>query len=71
MESSSFETLEALGSHLGREVLRRLRSHIEENSYPPIPKDCQARIILEKPVAVPLADCPVVEVLVRDEDLKS
>ncbi|KAJ2903827.1 hypothetical protein MKZ38_009303 [Zalerion maritima] len=62
MEQSSFETLEALGTLLAEKVI----------SYvPPLDKRSgrdigwQVKISLEKPMAVPLADAPIVEVIVR------
>ena len=60
MEESSFETLEALGSHLSSRVVRDFR---------PLPGQqysgyfgWQVKISMEKPTAVPFADGPVVEV---------
>jgi dihydroneopterin aldolase len=52
MEASSFETLEALGAQLAETVLASSRC---EESW-------QVCIRMEKPTAVPMADCPIVEV---------
>jgi dihydroneopterin aldolase len=52
MEESSFETLEALGARLADVVLA---SKWREPSW-------QVCIRMEKPTAVPMADCPIVEV---------
>ncbi|KAK3337045.1 hypothetical protein B0T19DRAFT_411353 [Cercophora scortea] len=51
LEASSFETLEALGAHLADKVLS---SDLHDGS--------QVHVKMEKPTAVPLADCPIVEV---------
>ncbi|KAK3328942.1 hypothetical protein B0H66DRAFT_7410 [Apodospora peruviana] len=55
LESSSFETLEALGAHLANSILTKYRS--DEDA-------CQwlVHIRMEKPTATPLAECPVVEI---------
>ncbi|KAK4128777.1 hypothetical protein N657DRAFT_652361 [Parathielavia appendiculata] len=55
MEESSFETLEALGAHLANVVLA---SEWRQ-------KDWLVCIRMEKPTAVPMADCPIVEVWQR------
>lgn len=55
MEESSFETLEALGTLLAQTVLAF--SSPQEGWW--------VRIRLEKPTAVPMADCPIVEVQER------
>ncbi|KAK4105505.1 hypothetical protein N658DRAFT_491975 [Parathielavia hyrcaniae] len=55
MEESSFETLEALGAHLANVVMA---SKWRQN-------DWLVCIRMEKPTAVPLADCPIVEVRQR------
>ncbi|KAK4449226.1 putative dihydroneopterin aldolase family protein [Podospora aff. communis PSN243] len=55
LEESSFETLEALGAHIGDCLLRNFNA----NSNPIFR---QVNVRMEKPTAVPLADCPVVEV---------
>ncbi|KAK4136384.1 hypothetical protein BT67DRAFT_397446 [Trichocladium antarcticum] len=52
LEESSFETLEALGTHLADHVLATASSQA----------GWQVHIRLEKPTAVPMADCPIVEV---------
>lgn len=59
METSRFETLEALGSHLSRTL---------QLGFKPDPKDLvpgdegwQIKLSMEKPTAVPFAECPVVE----------
>jgi len=57
MEKSSFETLEALGAQLAETVLSS--SWCEES--------WQVGIRMEKPTAVPMADCPVVEVRATPE----
>ncbi|KAL2180394.1 uncharacterized protein P884DRAFT_327339 [Thermothelomyces heterothallicus CBS 202.75] len=61
MENSSFETLEALGAHLAETVLS---SGWHEDGW-------QVCIRMEKPTAVPMADCPIVEVrATRESSLK-
>jgi hypothetical protein len=59
MSHSSFETLEALGAKL-TEVLFR---EVKLLSSGDVGRDIELpmRVTLEKPTAVPLADCPVVE----------
>ncbi|KAK0748178.1 hypothetical protein B0T21DRAFT_406716 [Apiosordaria backusii] len=52
LEESSFETLEALGTHLIDEVEK-----VFVNA-----RDYTVKVRMEKPIAVPLAECPVVEV---------
>jgi dihydroneopterin aldolase len=59
MEKSSFETLEALGAHLAETVLS---SGWSEEGW-------QVCIRMEKPTAVPMADCPIVEVRATRESL--
>ncbi|KAK4224550.1 hypothetical protein QBC38DRAFT_485186 [Podospora fimiseda] len=58
LEESSFETLEALGTHLIDCVAD---GYVNTEDY-------LVHILMEKPIAVPLADCPIVEVrrLVKD-----
>ncbi|KAK3985949.1 hypothetical protein QBC44DRAFT_403489 [Cladorrhinum sp. PSN332] len=58
LEESSFETLEALGTHL---IDRVVDGYVNTQDY-------LVHILMEKPIAVPLADCPIVEVrrLVKD-----
>lgn len=61
MEKSSFETLEALGAHLTETVLG---SGWHEDGW-------QVCVRMEKPTAVPMADCPIVEVrATRESGLK-
>lgn len=60
MEESSFETLEALGAHLAERVLTS-KWHQDE---------WQVCIKMEKPTAVPMADCPIVEVRATLASLK-
>ena len=60
MEASSFETLEALGAHLAEAVLA---SRWREDGW-------QVCIRMEKPTAVPMADCPIVEVRTTWESLE-
>lgn len=62
MEKSSFETLEALGAHLAKNIKKDFR---------PNPKELvsgdegwQMKICMEKPTAVPFAECPIVEMRV-------
>ncbi|KAJ4394578.1 hypothetical protein N0V93_003797 [Gnomoniopsis smithogilvyi] len=62
METSRFETLEALGAHLARTL---------QLGFKPDPKDLvsgdegwQIKLSMEKPTAVPFAECPVVEMRV-------
>ncbi|KAK4181609.1 hypothetical protein QBC36DRAFT_317442 [Triangularia setosa] len=58
LEESSFETLEALGTHLIGKV-----EEVFVNGA-----DYTVKVRVEKPIAVPLAECPVVEVrrIVKD-----
>jgi dihydroneopterin aldolase len=60
MEASSFETLEALGAHIAEVVFA---SRWRE-------ADWQVCIRMEKPTAVPMADCPIVEVRATWESLE-
>lgn len=62
MNNSSFETLEALGTHIGNTILSEFR--IGESPQPMTERGWQVRVCLEKPIAVPFADCPSVEVRV-------
>ena len=60
MEESSFETLESLGTHMAEEIMafippKRHRTGRELG--------WQVKVSLEKPVAIPLADGPVVEIV--------
>ncbi|KAL2139395.1 hypothetical protein VTI28DRAFT_5266 [Corynascus sepedonium] len=59
MEKSSFETLEALGAHLTEAILS---SGWRENEW-------HVCIRMEKPTAVPMADCPIVEVRATQESI--
>ncbi|KAK3940088.1 putative dihydroneopterin aldolase [Diplogelasinospora grovesii] len=54
LETSSFETLEKLGAYLAERLLHH--EHIKTRP------GWQVRISMEKPTAVPFADCPVVEI---------
>ncbi|KAI0154845.1 hypothetical protein GGR57DRAFT_465213 [Xylariaceae sp. FL1272] len=60
IQDSCFETLEALGTHLGNIILNDFR--IGDNQQAMRERGWQVRICLEKPIAVPFADCPSVEV---------
>ncbi|KAL2018696.1 hypothetical protein VTK56DRAFT_470 [Thermocarpiscus australiensis] len=60
LEESSFETLEALGVYLADRVLATSSPH----------DDWQVNIRMEKPTAVPMADCPIVEVRATRESLR-
>jgi hypothetical protein len=61
MESSSFETLEALAAHMGNKILFDFRI-ADQPQTTMADRGWQVRICLEKPIAVPLADCPSVEI---------
>lgn len=60
MEESSFETLEALGSHLSSRIMKDFRPLGEQDYTGQL--GWQVKISMEKPTAVPFADGPVVEV---------
>ncbi|KAJ2973212.1 hypothetical protein NUW58_g8993 [Xylaria curta] len=62
LEASSFETLEALGTHIANKILDDFRI----GDSPQLMRDrgWQVGVCLEKPIAVPFADCPSVEVRV-------
>ncbi|KAI0539256.1 Dihydroneopterin aldolase-domain-containing protein [Xylaria digitata] len=62
LESSSFETLEALGAHIANQILDEFR--IGDSPQPMRERGWQVRVRLEKPIAVPFADCPSVEIRV-------
>ncbi|KAI0433670.1 Dihydroneopterin aldolase-domain-containing protein [Xylaria sp. FL1042] len=62
LESSSFETLEALGTHIANQILDEFR--IGDSPQRMRERGWQIRVCLEKPIAVPFADCPSVEVRV-------
>ncbi|CAK7245913.1 MAG: hypothetical protein STHCBS139747_007518 [Sporothrix thermara] len=67
VEASAFETLEALGTHIARAILQEFRPQ------GPMPDDrlpaWYVHVTLEKPIAVPFADAPVVEVRMAAEHL--
>ncbi|KAK8056034.1 hypothetical protein PG993_001261 [Apiospora rasikravindrae] len=60
MESSSFETLEALGTLLADKILNEFK--IAEEPKTARERGWQVKISLAKPIAVPFADCPAVEI---------
>ncbi|KAH7035221.1 uncharacterized protein B0I36DRAFT_360621 [Microdochium trichocladiopsis] len=75
MEKSSFETLEALGTHIATKILDEFRLDPSRRGPDSHDKDdnnndnrsmrergWQVRVCLEKPIAVPFAECPAVEV---------
>jgi dihydroneopterin aldolase len=62
MEASSFETLEALGTYIANTILDDFR--IGDSPQAMRERGWQVRVCLEKPIAVPFADCPSVEVRV-------
>jgi hypothetical protein len=68
MEQSSFETLEALASLLAEKILVDFRSSCSGRLNQDL-STWHVRISLEKPTAVPFADCPIVELMVRGEDV--
>jgi hypothetical protein len=59
MSQSSFETLEALGAKITEVIFR----DVKRLSSGDLGRDVELpiRVTLEKPTAVPMADCPVVE----------
>ncbi|KAJ9142187.1 hypothetical protein NKR23_g7331 [Pleurostoma richardsiae] len=61
MGKSSFETLEALGADLCTTIIRHLGTI---DMYNPLRPDrhWSVKVSMEKPTAVPLADCPIVQV---------
>ena len=61
MEDSSFETLEALGACIADRVLSVFHPSNQELSDVD-GSGWQVHVRMEKPTAVPLADCPIVEV---------
>ncbi|KAI0842862.1 hypothetical protein F5Y06DRAFT_291853 [Hypoxylon sp. FL0890] len=63
MESSSFETLEALASQIANKILSDFR--IGDDPKPMKERGWQVKVCLEKPIAVPFAECPAVEVTMR------
>ncbi|KAI3400454.1 hypothetical protein diail_3075 [Diaporthe ilicicola] len=60
LEKSSFETLEALGAHLTSTIMRDFKPNPDELYTGE--EGWQVKVSMEKPTAVPFADCPVVEV---------
>ena len=68
MEKSSFETLEALAAHVADKILGDFRipgnGGDDDQSSRTTTRDrgWQVGVRLEKPIAVPFAECPVVEV---------
>ena len=63
MESSAFKTLEALGARLSEAIRTSNWLAPQEVASPDI-SQWQIRISMEKPTAVPLADSPVVELVI-------
>lgn len=59
MEKSSFETLEALGANISSTVIKNLKPNPKELVY--TDEGWQVKLSMEKPTAVPFAECPVVE----------
>ncbi|KAK0618347.1 hypothetical protein B0T17DRAFT_618948 [Bombardia bombarda] len=64
LDESSFETLEALGAHLADSIFSNYGHHgiLLAGQKPSDAPQWQLHIRMEKPTAVPLADCPVVEI---------
>ncbi|KAK7752440.1 hypothetical protein SLS62_005593 [Diatrype stigma] len=60
MESSSFETLEALATYMANKILFDFRIGDDPKSMKE--RGWQVKVVLEKPIAVPFAECPMVEV---------
>ncbi|KAI0600881.1 serine/threonine-protein kinase psk1 [Biscogniauxia sp. FL1348] len=60
IEASSFGTLEALGTHVAEKILSDFR--IGDSPTPMRERKWQVRVCIEKPIAVPLAECPSVEI---------
>lgn len=60
MEGSSFETLEALGSLLADKILDDFK--IADEPKTARERGWQVKIRLAKPIAVPFAECPAVEI---------
>ncbi|KAI0890517.1 Dihydroneopterin aldolase-domain-containing protein [Annulohypoxylon maeteangense] len=60
IETSSFKTLEALASHVANRILSDFR--IGDNPAPMKERGWKVKVCLEKPIAVPFAECPSVEV---------
>ncbi|KAI0385811.1 Dihydroneopterin aldolase-domain-containing protein [Hypomontagnella monticulosa] len=62
MEATSFQTLEALASHVANKILSDFR--IGDDPAPMKDRGWQVRVCLEKPIAVPFAECPSIEVII-------
>ncbi|KAI0117354.1 Dihydroneopterin aldolase-domain-containing protein [Daldinia grandis] len=62
MESSSFETLEALASHIANKILSDFR--ISDDPKPMKERGWRVKVCLEKPIAIPTAEFPAVEVTI-------
>ncbi|KAI5923336.1 serine/threonine-protein kinase psk1 [Camillea tinctor] len=60
IEASSFGTLEALSTHIAKKILWEFR--IGDSPTSMKERNWQVRIRIEKPIAVPLAECPSVEI---------
>ncbi|KAI1803364.1 Dihydroneopterin aldolase-domain-containing protein [Daldinia bambusicola] len=60
IESSSFETLEALASQVGNKILSDFR--IGDDPKPMKDRGWRVKVCLEKPIAIPTAEFPAVEV---------
>lgn len=60
MEASSFETLEALATNIANKILSDFRIGDDPKSMKE--RGWQVKVALEKPIAVPFAECPMVEV---------
>lgn len=65
MRDSSFETLEALA----RTLCTKIYQHLRSTSRVPAGRGWRLRVCLEKPIAVPLADAPRVELSLDTVDL--
>ena len=65
MKDSSFETLEALAAKLSVE----LALYLTKTYTAPGNEGWRLKIALEKPVAVPLADCPRVQLCIDTADV--
>ena len=61
MDKSSFETLEALAAHVAGRILADFRIP-GQTTTTMRDRGWQVGVRLEKPIAVPFAECPVVEV---------
>ncbi|KAI1103306.1 hypothetical protein F4804DRAFT_342567 [Jackrogersella minutella] len=62
MEASSFETLEALATMIAHKILLDFR--IGDSLTDMKGRGWKVRVCLEKPIAVPFAECPAVEVTI-------